>query len=189
MAKRPRPEFSPIVGEVVKDPAKPRESKLLTGYAGESSREGYVRLYVDLHFCNFVDVKVEDIFSSKTVTRPNGPLDIVYVWIAPDADLKWTIRQRLDRTPFLTEFGCAPNTTHQDGCPTTTFNTPGCGGTTDGPGCGGFTENLGCNNFTEGSGCPGFTEDCGQTEGCGFTEDCTSSSHRSRSRGRYRRIW
>ena len=193
MAKNPRPAsdvvIDAVVSAVVKDPAKPRPCKLLTGYPGESAREGYVRLYLDLHFCNYVDVKAEDVFGVKTVTPQKGPLDILYAWIAEDADLKWTIRQRLGRTPLLTEIGCAPNTTHMDGCPTVTFNTPGCGGTTDGPGCGGFTDNPGCNGSTEGPGCGGFTEDCSQTEGCGFTEDCASSSFRRRSRGRYRRIW
>ena len=173
MAKQSGPKF--FVDNIVGDPVSPRRTQLLTGYPGASSLEGYRRLYVDMSFFSYVDVKESDVLAAKAVTASDSPLEVVFAWVSIDADLKWTFRGPIAAGPV-------------------TYNCGGGGGFTNGPGCPGFTNNPGCTTpNTQGEGCPGYTLDCGSTNDCGLTNDCGMTDdcgfYRSSIRRRYRRIW
>jgi hypothetical protein len=161
-----------LIATVVGDPKSPRRARILRGFLAESSRDRSERLYLDLAFQSYVDISSGDIYAKKTVALQGSPVDVTFVWVSQDAELKGTLGVGGLGFPSITEFNCPVQTIHTD-CPTTTFNVPGCG-----------TTESGCQ--TE-FGCGGNTEvGCGETEiGCGTTEDCV----RGFSRGRRRRYW
>jgi hypothetical protein len=76
-----------FIGHVVGDPKNPQETRMLTGWFGESGEEGYRRLYTDAELSNYVDIPDDAILHSESLkdVQPSGS---VIVWIKSDAALK-----------------------------------------------------------------------------------------------------
>jgi len=76
-----------FIGHVVGDPKNPQETRMLTGWFGESGEEGYRRLYTDAELKNYVDIPDDAILYTEPL-RDVQPAGGVIVWIKSDAALK-----------------------------------------------------------------------------------------------------
>ncbi len=76
-----------FIGRVVSDPKNPPETRMLTGWFGESGEEGYRRLYTDAELTNYIDIPDDAILYTEPL-RDVQPAGCVLVWIKRDAALK-----------------------------------------------------------------------------------------------------
>ena len=76
-----------FVGRVVGDARNPQETRMLTGWFGDSGEDGYRRLYTDAELNSYVDIPDDAILYSEPLkdVQPSGG---VIVWITRDAALK-----------------------------------------------------------------------------------------------------
>ena len=76
-----------FIGHVVGDPKNPQETRMLTGWFGESGEEGCRRLYTDAELSSYIDIPDDAILHSEPLkdVQPSGG---VIVWIDRDAALK-----------------------------------------------------------------------------------------------------
>jgi hypothetical protein len=119
----PRLQSDPLVDRVVGDPQSPRSNLLLRGFVGTSSKEGFVRLYLDAQFKRRVEIPQETIFAAKAIVNAASPLELTYIWASADAELEWHLSAGKRWITTITEAGCPPQTIHTD-CPTPSFNLP-----------------------------------------------------------------
>jgi hypothetical protein len=76
-----------FIEHVVGDAKNPQETRMLTGWFGESGEEGHRRLYTDAELSNYIDIPDDAILHSEPLkdVQPSGG---VIVWINRDAALK-----------------------------------------------------------------------------------------------------
>jgi len=82
-----KPQNADFIGRVVSDAKNPPETRMLTGWFGDSSEEGHRRLYSDAELHCFVDIPDDAILYSEPV-RDSQPSGCVMVWIKRDAEVK-----------------------------------------------------------------------------------------------------
>lgn len=75
------------VARVARDPGKPAEALSLTGYLGDSAKEGHVRLYFDVDLSTYVDVAEDDVLHAERLPGEQSPLGEVVVWLRRAATL------------------------------------------------------------------------------------------------------
>ena len=76
---------SKFVDAVIKDPANPPNVKLLVGYIGKSSTDGYIRIYFNAELSEHIDVPESAVLHIQDV--PDDHLDAKYVWINKDVEV------------------------------------------------------------------------------------------------------
>lgn len=81
------PQNADFIARVVSDAKNPPETRMLTGWFGDSGEEGYRRLYTDPELNNYVDIPDDAILYSEPL-RDSQPAGCVMVWVKRDAALK-----------------------------------------------------------------------------------------------------
>lgn len=76
-----------FVSRIVEDPNSPPNVLLLSGFLGDSSEKGCVRLYLDAQFSDYVEIPEEAILHTEELPRDQSPLGGKYVWIRRDAEV------------------------------------------------------------------------------------------------------
>ena len=76
-----------FIARVVGDAKNPPETRMLTGWFGDSGEDGYRRLYTDAELSSYIDIPDDAILYSEPV-RDAQPAGCVMVWIKRDAALK-----------------------------------------------------------------------------------------------------
>ena len=76
-----------FIGRVVEDAKNPPETRMLTGWFGDSGEEGYRRLYTDAELSSYVDIPDDAILYTEPI-RDSQPAGAVLVWIKRDAAVK-----------------------------------------------------------------------------------------------------
>jgi hypothetical protein len=76
-----------FIGRVVGDAKNPPETRMLTGWFGDSGEDGYRRLYTDAELSSYVDIPDDDILYTEPI-RDAQPAGAVLVWIKRDAAVK-----------------------------------------------------------------------------------------------------
>lgn len=84
-AKGRRTAAADFVSKIVKDPKQPPNTLLLKGYLGDSSEEGYTRLYLDPQLSDYVEIPADAILHTQDVA--DDPLGGSYIWIQRDAEV------------------------------------------------------------------------------------------------------
>jgi len=82
-----KPQNADFIARVVSDAKNPPETRMLTGWFGDSGEEGYRRLYTDPELNNYVDIPDDAILYSEPL-RDSQPAGCVMVWVKRDAVLK-----------------------------------------------------------------------------------------------------
>jgi hypothetical protein len=99
-------EEDPLVESLVADASAPPDVGCLPGLLGKSSREGYVRLYMDLTFSEFVEIPRSDIVHTESLPKAESRITAqTIVWIRDGARLIHTRHTTLD---FRKEFLAGP---------------------------------------------------------------------------------
>ena len=81
-----RKSAADFVARIVKDPANPPQTVMLTGYVGASSEKGYTRLYFDPGLNSYVEIPDDAILHSQDSADPGG-LGGTHLWVRRDAEL------------------------------------------------------------------------------------------------------
>jgi len=76
-----------FIGRVVEDANNPPQTRMLTGWFGDSGEEGYRRLYTDAELSSYVDIPTDAILYTEPI-RDAQPAGAVIVWIKRDAAVK-----------------------------------------------------------------------------------------------------
>jgi hypothetical protein len=74
-----------LVSKIVKDANQPPDALLLTGYIGQSSEAGHIRLYLDAQFGDYVEIPEDAVLHALEIPKQSSPLGGSYVWIKRDA--------------------------------------------------------------------------------------------------------
>jgi hypothetical protein len=86
MAERKSSGGADFVARIVKDPANPPQTALLTGYIGASSEKGYTRLYFDPGLSSYVEIPDDAILHTQDA-GDSGGLGATHLWVKRDAEL------------------------------------------------------------------------------------------------------
>ena len=111
-----------FVSKIVKDPANPPKTILLTGYLGASSEAGHTRLYFDAQLNTYVDIPDDAILHEEEIS--STPPGQTYVWIKQDAQVihgeatPQRTKSSFFEGPIAAAAALAPRTLHH-GCPIT----------------------------------------------------------------------
>ena len=76
-----------FVGRIVQDAKTPPETRMLSGWLGDATDEGYRRLYTDAELSGYVDIPAEAILYSEEI-RDVQPSGGVLVWIRRDVEVR-----------------------------------------------------------------------------------------------------
>ena len=114
--------FDDIVEQLVPDPASPRHTRCLFGYAGRSSREKHVRLYQNPSLSDFVDVPEDAVVHAVQVPASHSPIGGSYVWVRGDAELQPRLPAGYPPIPTL----ACPQPPYTATCPQPPITTDGC---------------------------------------------------------------
>ena len=76
-----------FIGRVVSDAKNPPETRMLTGWFGDSGEEGFRRLYTDAELTSYIDIPDDAILYSEPL-RDVQPAGCALVWVKRDAALK-----------------------------------------------------------------------------------------------------
>jgi hypothetical protein len=98
------PEQKPddLAAELVPDPSKLPDVVALRGYLGNSARSGFLRLYVDLSFGEFVEVADEDVLARRSLADQDA-LGGTVLWVKRNATLlRATVCLAQEHAAFLT---------------------------------------------------------------------------------------
>jgi hypothetical protein len=76
-----------FIGRVVGDAKNPPETRMLTGWFGDSGEDGYRRLYTDAELSSYVDIPDDAILYTEPI-KDAQPAGAVLVWIKRDAAVK-----------------------------------------------------------------------------------------------------
>jgi hypothetical protein len=82
-----KPKNADFIGRVVSDASNPPQTRMLTGWFGDSPDEGYRRLYTDPELSTYLDIPEDAILYFEPV-RDSQPAGCVMVWIKSDAAVK-----------------------------------------------------------------------------------------------------
>src|SRR5687767_13365629 len=86
-AAAPAPAPEDFVARLVRDPSRPPQLQLLSGYLGASSVEGHVRLYTDVELGGYVEIPADAIRHTQELPRGRAPLGVSLVWVERGAGL------------------------------------------------------------------------------------------------------
>jgi hypothetical protein len=86
MAERKSSGGADFIARIVKDPANPPQTAMLTGYLGASSEKGHTRLYFDPSLSSYVEIPDDAILHSQDSGEAGG-LGGSHVWVRRDAEL------------------------------------------------------------------------------------------------------
>jgi hypothetical protein len=75
------------IARVVRDPSQPANATTLTGYLGDSAKDGHARLYFDVDLSSYVDIPADDLLHAQRLPQDQSPLGEVIVWIRRTAKL------------------------------------------------------------------------------------------------------
>jgi hypothetical protein len=75
-----------FVARIVKDPANPPQTAMLTGYVGASSEPKHTRLYFEPGLSSYVEIPDDAILHTQDSGDPGG-LGGTHVWVRRDAEL------------------------------------------------------------------------------------------------------
>jgi hypothetical protein len=78
---------TPLIQELLADRGNPVEAVVLLGYIGNSSKEGYTRLYLDLQFKNYYEIPSAAIILSEPVDQSRRSSKTIFV-VKADASLE-----------------------------------------------------------------------------------------------------
>jgi hypothetical protein len=92
-----------VVQALVSDPSNPPETKMLIGLVGESSQEGFSRLYLSTNLSDYVEISEDDVLWSKSLQTPENPLGGTAIWVRADANLTVTRRVAAEREQVSAE--------------------------------------------------------------------------------------
>ncbi|HSY51101.1 MAG TPA: hypothetical protein VLC46_20010 [Thermoanaerobaculia bacterium] len=82
-----KPRNADFIERIVSDAKNPPETRMLTGWFGNSGEEGYRRLYTDAELNHYVDIPDDAILYSEPL-RDAQPAGCFVVWVKSDAVLK-----------------------------------------------------------------------------------------------------
>src|SRR5215210_5803019 len=80
-------ESDDFVARLVPDPKDPPGLMLMSGYLGESSEEGHVRLYLDEELSRYAEIPREAIRHARALPHEQSPLGGSLLWIDRDAEV------------------------------------------------------------------------------------------------------
>jgi hypothetical protein len=80
----------PIVDRLVSDPKSNPDIKVLSGFVGNSSKEGYVRLYINTEMNEFIDILEDDVIERHSTSSETNPLGGSVLWVKKSANLQYT---------------------------------------------------------------------------------------------------
>ena len=97
------PKADDFVASIVRDPANPPDTLLVSGYVGASSEPDAVRLYFNPQLSDYVDIPNDAILHSQKIPQESSGLGGSYVWIKSDAALTYgpVSTKRVKATRFL----------------------------------------------------------------------------------------
>lgn len=91
-----------ITERLVPNPSEIPDVRILVGFLGKTTKEGYWRLYLSLDLKEYVEFRQEDVAHSEQLEREDSPLGGTAVWIKRDANLQHTrITSREAQADFL----------------------------------------------------------------------------------------
>ena len=80
-------ESDDFVARLVPNPKDPPGLMLMSGYLGESSEGGHVRLYLDEELSRYAEVPKEAIRHARELSPAESPLGGSLLWVDRDAEL------------------------------------------------------------------------------------------------------
>jgi hypothetical protein len=87
--KRGGLEQHPLVGKLIPDPDQPAEARVLSGFVGTSTREGHVRLYLNLELSSYVEIAEDDVLHAEAPS-PDDPMGMSVLWVRRGAPMAST---------------------------------------------------------------------------------------------------
>lgn len=85
-----------LVQKLVPDPSKGPNAKMLTGFLGKSTQEGYWRLYSTPDLTTYVKFHEDDIIHCEQPTPEQSTLTPTAIWLKRDAEVKFTGTSAVD---------------------------------------------------------------------------------------------
>ena len=80
-----------LVRRLVPDPSQaPPEVMVLTGWVGESVREGYLRLYLAADLAEYVEFQSDDVVHHERLPAEQASVGGTLVWLRRTAELQYT---------------------------------------------------------------------------------------------------
>ena len=76
-----------LIKNLVPDPSQVPDARMLFGFLGKSSREGYRRLYLTPELNEYVEFQEEDVLHTLSFATPENPLGGKVVWVKREANL------------------------------------------------------------------------------------------------------
>jgi hypothetical protein len=82
----------PLVSDLVPDDAGiPIPSVAFTGFFGNSSKQGYMRLYLTEVLHEYLEIALSDILHTQVLPPPNSALGASRVWVMQNASVQHTV--------------------------------------------------------------------------------------------------
>jgi hypothetical protein len=79
-----------LIKNLVPDPSQVPDARMLFGFLGKSSREGYWRLYLTPELNRYVEFQEEDVLHTLSFATPENPLGGQAAWVKREANLLHT---------------------------------------------------------------------------------------------------
>lgn len=91
-----RPEEEDFVSDLAPDPASIPDTRMLIGFVGESTKDGYLRLYLTPELNEFYEIQEADVVRSQKL--PAGELNLAgtAIWIKRDSKIQHTRTTTVD---------------------------------------------------------------------------------------------
>jgi hypothetical protein len=81
---------SDFIDKLVKDPAAPPDTRLLTGFVGASTRADHIRIYSDAELTSWIDVPTDQVVHAARDGSSGAVLAPTYVWVRRNAEIAHT---------------------------------------------------------------------------------------------------
>lgn len=89
-SKNPKLEPDELIKRLMPDASQVPDVRLLVGFLGKSTREGYWRLYLTLTLNEYVEFDEDDVVFSHPLEDDENRLGGTLVWVRRDANLQHT---------------------------------------------------------------------------------------------------
>ena len=91
-----------LIKNLVPDPSQVPDARMLFGFLGKSSREGYWRLYLTPELNEYVEFQEEDVLHTQSFATPENPLGGKAVWVKRETNLlRTSTKSREAQAEFL----------------------------------------------------------------------------------------
>jgi hypothetical protein len=77
-----------ITERLVPDPSHVPDVRVVAGFLGNTTREGYWRLYLTADLTTYIEFRQEDVVHSEQLKPEDSPLGGTVVWIKRDANVR-----------------------------------------------------------------------------------------------------